>query len=182
MFPFAPYEAGITPGNSFLVFDVPEVGRFGLTICYDMWFPETSRTLAWMGAEVILHPTLTNTIDRDVELAIARATAATNQCYFFDINGAGQLGVGQSIVVGPEGDVIHRAGSGDEIIPIELDFGRVRRSRERGLLGLGQPLKSFRDCGIDFPPYAHRQTTSMALRQLGPLQKPDAPKRSEAGE
>jgi len=62
------------------------------------------------------------------------------------------------------------------------DLGRVRRSRERGLLGLGQPLKSFRDCGIDFPPYAHRQTTSMALRQLGPLQKPEAPRRPEVGE
>jgi predicted amidohydrolase len=176
MFPFAPYEKGISAGTGFLVFDVPEIGRFGLSICYDMWFPETSRTLAWMGAEVILHPTLTNTIDRDVEFSIARATAATNQCYFVDINGTGQLGVGQSAIIGPEGDVIHHAGSGEEIIPVELDLGRVRRSRERGILGLGQPLKSFRDCEIDFPPYAHRQRTSLALRQLGPLRKPESSK------
>jgi hypothetical protein len=72
MFPFEPYELGISAGDEFLVFDVPDVGRFGLYICYDMWFPETSRTLAVMGAEVILRPTLTGTIDRDVELSIAR--------------------------------------------------------------------------------------------------------------
>jgi predicted amidohydrolase len=173
MFPFTPYEKGISPGTSFLVFDVPDVGRFGVSICYDMWFPETSRTLAWMGAEVILHPTLTNTLDRDVENAIARATAATNQCYFFDINGTGSLGYGKSSVVGPEGDVIHQAGRGEEIIPVEIDLTRVRRTRERGLMGLGQPLKSFRDCEIEFPPYAARQTASLALRQLGPLEKPD---------
>ncbi len=56
MFVFEPYEQGITPGNEFFVFDVPEVGRFGMTICYDTWFPEVTRTLATMGAEVILRP------------------------------------------------------------------------------------------------------------------------------
>ncbi len=75
-----------------------------------MWFPETSRTLAAMGAEVILHPTLTATIDRDVELAIVRATAAQNQCFVFDINGVGDGGNGRSIVVGPAGDVLYQAG------------------------------------------------------------------------
>ncbi len=172
MFPFTPYEKGVAAGTNFLVFDVPDVGRFGVSICYDMWFPETSRTLAWMGAEVILHPTLTNTLDRDVELSIARATAATNQCYFFDINAASPLGYGRSIIVGPEGDVMHQGGSAQEVIALELDLGRVRRSRERGLLGLGQPLKSFRDCEIEFPPYGQDHTASLALRQLGPLEKP----------
>ena len=50
--------------------------RAGISICYDMWFPETTRSLVAMGAEVILHPTMTNTIDRDVEQSIARASAA----------------------------------------------------------------------------------------------------------
>ncbi len=59
MFPFEPYERGISAGDEFLVFDVPEVGRFGVSICYDTWFPEVPRTLAAMGAEVILRPTLT---------------------------------------------------------------------------------------------------------------------------
>ncbi|MGB5648776.1 MAG: carbon-nitrogen hydrolase family protein [Sedimenticolaceae bacterium] len=136
MFPFQPYENHVEPGGEFLVFDVPDVGRFGVSICYDMWFPETSRTLASMGAEVILHPTMTDTIDRDVELSIARATAVTNQCYFFDINGVGDGGVGSSIIVGPAGYIIHQAGGGEEMIPVEINLDRVRREREVGILSL----------------------------------------------
>ena len=90
IYPFLPYERDVACGDAHTVFDIPDVGRFGVSICYDMWFPETTRALAWMGAEVILHPSLTNTVDRDVEIAIARASAATNQCYFIDLNCAGQ--------------------------------------------------------------------------------------------
>ncbi|MEX2529988.1 MAG: carbon-nitrogen hydrolase family protein [Gemmatimonadota bacterium] len=173
LFPFTPYEEGVEPGQEFLVFDVPEVGRFGVSICYDSWVPETSRTLAAMGAEVILHPSLTGTIDRDVELAIARATAATNQCYFVDINGLGAGGVGKSIVVGPHGDILHQAGAGEEVITLELDLDRVRRSRERGTMSLGQPLKSFRDRKVRFPVYTRGwHTRHRYLDGLGPLEKP----------
>ncbi|WP_404363394.1 carbon-nitrogen hydrolase family protein [Marinobacter sp.] len=172
MFPFRPYEEGVEAGNEFVVFDVPGVGRFGVSICYDMWFPETTRTLAAMGAEVILHPTMTDTIDRDIELAIARTNAAINQCFFFDINGAGAMGNGRSIVVGPSGDVIHQSGIGDEIVPIEVDMQRVRRERERGLRGLGQPLKSFRDREVDFSLYRSENGSSPFLDSLGPLGKP----------
>lgn len=171
MYPFEPYEQGVTPGNDFCLFDISGVGRFGVSICYDMWFPETTRTLAWLGAEVILHPTLTSTMDRDAELAIARSSAITNQVYFFDINGAGKLSNGQSIIVSPEGKIIHQAGSGREIMPVEVDFGQLRRSRERGLLNLGQPLKSFRDHWRAFPPY-QPGAKSETLDSLGPLQKP----------
>ncbi len=65
MFPFYPYEVGVTPGSEYCVFDVPNIGRFGVSICYDMWFPETTRTLTAMGVEVVLHPVLTGTTDRD---------------------------------------------------------------------------------------------------------------------
>lgn len=185
MFPFYPYEAGVAPGQDFLTFDVPEVGRFGVSICYDMWFPETSRTLAWMGAEVILHPTLTNTIDRDVERTMVRATAVQNQCYVVDVNNAGgAMGVGRSSIVGPEGDTIYEAGAGEEILAYELDLARVRRVRERGIFGLGQVLKSFRDSPVAFPPYVQGHG-SPSLQALGPLQLPgstssEAPEASSA--
>jgi predicted amidohydrolase len=172
MFPIQPYEVDVAAGAEFLVFDVPEVGRFGVSICYDMWFPETSRTLAAMGAEVILHPTLTDTIDRDVELSIARATAATNQCYFFDINGAGDGGVGRSIIVGPSGYVIHQAQGGEETIPVEINLERVRRELEVGILGIGQPLKSFRDRPVDFPVYRRDGVADAYLNSLGPIALP----------
>jgi len=170
MFPFLPYEVGVEPGSEFLVFDVPQVGRFGVSICYDMWFPETSRALAAMGAEVILHPSMTTTIDRNVELAMAQATAAQQQCYFIDVNGAGEVGNGRSIIVGPHGIVLYQAGNGDEIIPMEIDLSRVRQSRESGLLGLGQPLKSFRDSTVAFPVY-HKLEPRAYLESLGPLKR-----------
>jgi len=173
MFPFVPYEQGITPGTDFPVFDVPGVGSFGLCICYDQWFPELVRSLACQGAEVILCPTLTNTIDRDVELAIARANAAINQCYFFSINVAGNLGLGRSIVVDPDGNILHEAGNGREIITIDVDLDHVRRARDRGLHGLCQPLKSFRDAPVSFPAYARKPTDFPALAELGELKMPD---------
>jgi deaminated glutathione amidase len=142
-----------------------------MSICYDMWIPETSRTLAVLGAEVILHPTLTRSIDRDVELSIARATATTNQCYVFDINGIGDGGNGRSIICDPEGTVLYEAGSGEETIPLEIDLEHVRRSRSRGLLRLGQPLKSFRDRPVDFPIYQPGARYPY-LDSLGPLEKP----------
>ena len=171
MFPFMPYESGVDPGSEFLIFDVPTVGRFGLTICYDMWFPETSRTLAVNGVEVILHPTLTGTIDRDIELALVQATAATNQCFIFDINGLGDGGTGRSIVCGPDGRVLYQAGTGPELMPIEVDMERVKRSRERGILRLGQPLKSFRDRKVDFNIYQKGKDLPY-LNSLGDLIKP----------
>ncbi len=175
MFPFLPYETEVEAGDQFLVFDVPEVGRFGVSICYDMWFPETSRTLAAMGAEVILHPTLTTTIDREVELAICRATAASNQCFMVDINGAGDVGNGRSLICGPAGEVLHQAGSSEELIPLEIDLDRVRRGREVGLRGLGQPLKSFRDSTIAFPIYQPGGQRTAYLESLGPLVRHDRP-------
>jgi predicted amidohydrolase len=173
MYPFLPYEKNVAAGNQCVAFDVPGIGRFGLSICYDMWFPETTRTLAWMGAEVILHPVMTNTIDRDVELAMARSSAATNQCYVFDINVAGRLGLGRSLVTGPGGEVLHQAGAEREILAIEVDFDYVRRVRERGWHGLGQVLKSFRDAGHAFAPYA-QGAESVSLNRLGPLKVQDS--------
>ena len=171
MFPFYPYEVGVTPGSEFCIFDIPNVGRFGISICYDMWFPETVRTLAVMGAEVILHPTLTGTMDRDIEHSIAQTMAAVNQCFFFDINGLDSGGIGRSTVCGPDGRIIYQAGSTEEIIPIEIDIERVKRSRELGVMRLGQPLKSFRDHIGDFSIYDNGASLQY-LESLGPLIKP----------
>lgn len=170
LYPFRPYERDVSDGAQPVVFDVPGAGRFGVSICYDMWFPETTRRLAAMGAEVILHPTMTDTIDRDIELSIARSSAALNQCYFFDINGLGAGGCGQSIVVDPSGTVLHQAGETEQIIPIEIDFAKVRRERERGLRGLGQVLKSFRDRETVAPVYRREAMPLDYLETLGPLE------------
>jgi formamidase len=153
MFPWLPYEAGTSPGNEFCVFDIPDVGRFGLMICYDMWFPETSRTLAWMGAEVILQPTLTPTSDRELELVMARANAMFNQAFFVSINGIGPWGGGRSTIINPDGRVIQEASTNQTILTEILDLDHTARAREFGTLGLAQTLKQLRDSGHRFPVY-----------------------------
>jgi predicted amidohydrolase len=179
MFPFRPYETGIAAGTDFCVFDVPEVGRFGLSICYDMWFPETTRQLTSQGVEVLLHPVLTGTTDRDAELAIARATAAQFQCYIIDVNGLGAGGVGRSCVVDPTSTVLHQSAGQEDMFPIEVDLDMVRRQRETGMKGLGQVLKSFRDRATDFSVYDRASGTDAYLHTLGPLEVPQ--KGSRAG-
>lgn len=170
MFPFRPYEQDVTAGTEFCIFDVPDVGRFGVSICYDIWFPETTRTLTSQGVEVLLHPVLTGTIDRDIELAIARSTAAQFQCYVFDINGLAAGGVGRSSVVDPTGMIVCQAAGQEEYIAVEIDLDMVRRQREIGLNGLGQVLKSFRDRDVEFDIYDRATHGNAYLGQLGPLE------------
>ena len=172
MFPFRPYEAGIEAGTDFCIFDVPQVGRFGLSICYDIWFPETTRQMTAQGVEVLLHPVLTGTTDRDAELAIARATAAQFQCYIIDINGLGSGGVGRSCIVDPTSMVLHQSAGQEDMFPIEIDLDQVRRQRETGMKGLGQVLKSFRDRSTDFSVYDRASGVDAYLHQLGPLETP----------
>jgi len=174
MFPFLPYEKDIASGVDPVVFDVPGAGRIGIAICYDMWFPEAMRTLAGMGAEVIILPTMTNTIDRDVEISIARANAAVNQCYFIDVNVAGEQGNGRSVFYGPGGELLHECGTEREVSAFEIDFEQVRRARERGWHGLGQVLKSFRDAPVRFPLHESREARQQAMGGLGELRLPES--------
>lgn len=178
LYPFLPYEVGVAPGEAATVFEVPGVGRFGLCICYDGWFPEVARAMAWQGAEVVLMPSMTQTLDRAQELVLAQAQAIAQQCGVVNVNIAGQLGMGRSIVVGPEGEVLYQAGEQREIVPLTLDLAQVRSVRERGTLGLGQVLKSFRDSPFAWPCYAVG-ASSPSLAGLGPLQpqKPTRPSR-----
>jgi hypothetical protein len=96
--------------------------------------------------------------------------------YVVDVNGSGGLGVGRSTIVGPEGDILHEAGNGTAIIPMELDLDRVSRTRERGLLGLGQPLKSFRDAPVQFDVYNPTSPLRAGLASLGPVGVAPRPK------
>ena len=130
-----------------------------------------SRQLTAMGAEVLLHPVMTHTIDRDIDIAVSHATSAMMQCYIFDINGLGAGGNGQSCVFDPNGRKLHQADATEQIIPIEIDFEQVRRSRERGIRGLGQIAKSFRDRPTDFPVYQKGFDTGY-LDSLGPVSTP----------
>jgi predicted amidohydrolase len=181
MFPFYPYEQHVDPGTEFCVFDVPGVGRFGVSICYDIWFPETTRQLTAQGAEVLIHPVLTGTTDRDAELAIARATAVQFQCYVFDVNGLGAGGVGKSCVVDPAANLLYQAAGQEEMFPLEIDLDLVRRQREIGVNGLGQVLKSFRDRQVEFSVYDRSSGADAYLHSLGRLAVPGRGSRAGLG-
>jgi predicted amidohydrolase len=145
LYPWLPYENQITPGNEICTFEYPGTGIIGVHICYDLWFPETSRALAMAGAELIINPTLTPTQDREIETVMVRATAVQQQCYYVDVNSVGEQGCGQSIACDPEGNVLHISNDQEDIFTIEVDFDLVRNSRKNGIMGLGQNLKSYRD-------------------------------------
>lgn len=155
IFPWRPYETW-APGERWVVFDVPGVGRFGLSICYDSWFPESTRQLGWLGAEVVLNLVKTVGPDRAQELVLARANAITNQLYFLSLNAAGPVGVGRSIYVDPEGDVLAECPDAEPTTTvIELDLDRVVETRDHGTAGLNRLWHQLRpdDAPISLPAY-----------------------------
>jgi formamidase len=157
IFPWQPHEE-CAPGDSFVTFDIPDVGRVGMAICYDGNFPETFRQLAWMGAEVVLQPTLTTTSDREAELVLARANAITNQLYVVNLNAAAPAALGRSVIVDPEGIVRLQAGGGEELLTDVLDLDAVTRVRDLGTAGVSRMWEQILRAGpqIELPMYGGR--------------------------
>lgn len=153
-FPWRPYEPH-RPGSTFTVFDIPGIGRLGLSICYDTWFPEVARQLAWLGAEVIITPTRTTTVDRAQELVLTRAHAIVNQVFVVSANVAAPTGTGQSMIVDPEGRVRVSAGRPAEVLTDVLDLDEVRKVREHGTAGLNRMWYQFTaaDRPLELPVY-----------------------------
>jgi predicted amidohydrolase len=163
VFPWQPHET-CAPGEEFVTFDIPEVGRVGLAICYDGSFPETFRQLAWMGAELIVQVNLTTTSDREQELVMARANAIFNQLYVLSLNAATPAGVGRSLIADPEGLVRVASGSGEEVLTDVLDLEAVERVRRFGTAGVSRMWEQMlrEGPGIELPMYG------------GPVREPSA--------
>lgn len=158
MFPWRPYEP-YDAGDRFVVADLPGIGRAGFNICYDAWFPEVSRHLAWMGAEVIVNVVKTTTPDRAQEVVLARANAIVNQVFVVSVNVAGPVGEGRSIVVGPEGEVVAESlDSAPTVLAVELDLDAVPRVQRDGTMGVARPWSQFTkaDEAIQLPLYGGR--------------------------
>ena len=123
------------PGADVVV--VPtELGVLGLSVCYDLRFPELYRRLVRADAEVLLVPSAftfpTGAAHWEV---LCRARAIENQCYVVapDQGGTSPHGFadwGDSLIVDPWGRVLARAGEGEQVITAEIDrayLARVRR-------------------------------------------------------
>ena len=134
-----------TPSDSgFQVFDTA-IGKVGVVICFDRHFPESIRSCALKGAQLIVIPTA-NT--RDEPLAMfeweLRVAAMQNGLYMAMCNRVGIEGemdfCGESIVVDPNGDVLAKADDREQILYAELDFAKViQAQKKRPYLTLRRP-------------------------------------------
>ena len=121
--------------EGFQVFDT-ELGRLGIVVCFDRHYPESMRTEALRGADLILIPTA-NTSDEPSELFQweIKIQAFQNSVFAAMCNRVGQEDgmhfSGESIVCGPDGATLALAGGGEELLLCDLDLTRARRMREK---------------------------------------------------
>ena len=167
IFPWRPIEQS-NAGSEFCIFDIPDKGRFGLCICYDVWFPEIARNLAWMGAEAIFCPTATYTSDRGQEIILARAHAIMNQLYFLNLNGLEGGGIGKSIFVDPEGRVLQNSGEAEMILTETIDLDMVSRVRQHGTIGTSQLWKDLANFKGTFSIYKDDMRRGKIFKSFGP--------------
>ncbi|MFB6851643.1 carbon-nitrogen hydrolase family protein [Streptomyces sp. NPDC056341] len=158
IFTWRPYEP-VCVGRDFVVFDIPGHGRVGLSICYDSWYPELTRHLAWMGAELVINVVQTPTAGRAQEIPINQANAIVNQVWVASVNGAGPTAHGRSLLVDPEGHVqVAAAGMEDVTLTSVVDFDRVAAARKYGTCGDSWPWDHFTagDTPLELPLYNGR--------------------------
>lgn len=151
VFPWRPHEK-VSAGNRFVVFDMAGFGRVGLSICYDSWFPEASRHLAWMGAELIVNVVLTPTSDRAQEVTLNRANAIANQVFVASVNAAAPDGLGRSLLIDPQGRVrVESTTSESTVLTDVIDLDEVQAVRQFGTGGVTRPWRQFEGTGDSIP-------------------------------
>ena len=125
-------SATIEPGRQPVTFDAP-FGRVGLSICYDLRFPELFRALGEIDL-LVLPAAFTEVTGRAHWEILLRARAIENQCYVLAI---GQGGVhenrrethGNSMLIDPWGDIVARRDKGAGVVVGELDHARIAEVR-----------------------------------------------------
>lgn len=137
-------ESGrVTPGDRAVVAAVDGTGGtsgvgLGLSICYDLRFPELYRALSLAGARVLAVPAVfTERTGRDHWEVLLRARAIESGAYVIAAGGCGRGGAGaiaawgHSMVVDPWGRVTAEAGADEAIVRAELDLERVTAARRQ---------------------------------------------------
>jgi len=165
-FYFTPGDLGFTPIQT-------SVGKLGVLVCWDQWYPEAARLMALAGADLLLYPTAIgwNPDDpadeqarqRDAWVTIQRSHAVANGLPVlvanrigFEPDPRGQLAGarfwGHSFAVGPQGEFLAKAGEKPDVLVVDLDLTRsenVRRwwpfLRDRRIDAYGDITRRFRD-------------------------------------
>lgn len=125
----------VAPGDDIVTVQT-ELGTFGMSICYDIRFPELYRIMALRGAQIIFAPaSFTISTGKDHWEPILRTRAIENGCY---IVAAGQMGVkpaytayGNSMIVDPWGTVIARGKEQPGLTYAEIDLDYLEQVREQ---------------------------------------------------
>ncbi|RLT21261.1 MAG: carbon-nitrogen hydrolase family protein [Chloroflexi bacterium] len=123
------------PGTDVVTTDVDGI-TLGLTICYDMRFPELYRTLALAGAKIIAVPAaFTAFTGKDHWEVLLRARAIENQCYIiapaqWGEHPVGRQCYGRSMIINPWGTVIAQAPDGEGVVVATLDMAELERLRK----------------------------------------------------
>ena len=124
----------IAAGNELVVVDTP-FGRLGLAVCYDLRFPELFRALIDRGAEIIALPAaFTATTGQAHWECLVRARAIENLCYMIAANQGGyhkngRNTYGDSMIVGPWGNVLNRLSRGAGVVIANVDVEQMHNTR-----------------------------------------------------
>ena len=127
---------GVTAGDELVQIDTP-LGSTGLSICYDLRFPEMYLALAQLGSKLLLIPAaFTMTTGKEHWETLLRARAIETQCY---VAAAAQTGrhnprrqsFGHAMIIDPWGTVIAQCHDGDAIAVADIDLGFLDSVRQR---------------------------------------------------
>lgn len=143
-FYFTPGDLGFKPIQTSL-------GKLGVQVCWDQWYPEGARLMALQGAEILIYPTAigwesSDTDEeklrqRDAWITVQRGHAVANGLPLIAVNRVGHepdpsgqtngiLFWGSSFVAGPQGEILAQAGSGeDENLIVDIDIERSEQVR-----------------------------------------------------
>jgi len=126
----------VTPGRRVVIADTP-VGKLGLSVCYDMRFPELYRELVAQGAEWLAMPAaFTVPTGRAHWEPLLRARAIENLCYVVapaqsGTHTSGRETYGDSLIVDYWGQVVSRLAKGSGVITAEFDLAKQAETRTR---------------------------------------------------
>jgi len=125
----------VTPGTEAVLAPTP-MGRVGLTVCYDLRFPELYRRLSSQGADVIFIPAaFTLFTGKDHWEVLLRARAIENLCYVVapaqvGRHSANRLTFGNAMIVDPWGTVLARCPDGEGVCVARFDRARMEKARQ----------------------------------------------------
>lgn len=126
----------LSPGNKVTIFDLPEYGKIGLAICYDIRFPELATIAARKGAFLLLYPGAFNTTTGPMHWSLqGRARAMDNQVYVALCSPARDMeatyhAYGHSMVVNPNAEVVGEASEKEEIVYADLTGEKIDETRK----------------------------------------------------